>query len=659
MPYVSPSPSAFDDGGAAPLTGSAADAVEALDRAPFGYLVLDDQWTLIYQNAAGARLFGKRVDDLVGRSIWQVFPEAVNGPFWAAYHRVMATRVGEELTALFDPLGRWFKVSAFPTGSGIGVIFTDATDERRNVEALAALRRQLEDAQKLVQMGSWSWDVVTGETIWSLETYRLLGFDPGTTPTFEMVLSLAVDDAQRDRFLLQVQDALAGVRPYHFVSRIRRSDGMLVDLENIGSVERAPDGTPIRMTGVFKDVTAERRAAEELQALQQQIQQTQKLESLGVLAGGIAHDFNNLLVGVLTNASYVLDALPLDDALRAPVREIRDAGERASELTRQLLAYSGRAKFVVESLDLSTLVSDMLPLLKPALGAGAKLTLNMAADLPRIRGDATQIRQVVMNLITNAADAIVDTQGSIVVTTRLADSDDTPADAMRFSDRAWSEPRVVLTVADTGIGMTSETLQRIFDPFFTTKFTGRGLGLAASLGILRGHNGSIAVTSAPGIGTSFHLSFPPDAEAPPPTVTVPSGNGVTDETPPHAAGQLVLVVDDDAPVRNVLERSLQRLGYRTVIVDGGVQALEAIRQGLTPDLVCLDLTMPEMSGRELMRLLAVERPTMPVVLMSGYNEDAIDGDRGVPRPVGFLSKPFTTLELATVLRAALAASSQG
>jgi signal transduction histidine kinase len=541
------------------------------------------------------------------------------------------------------------------TGQTVRVVGTllDVTDEVAGRMVVAELQRQIEESQRMARIGSWSWNMITGEVLWSAETYRLLEFDPSHTPSFQSVLDLAINDEQRARFLELVQDAIAGTRPYDFEISIRLQDGSLRHLHNYGTVERASDGAPIRMTGVFKDITVERQAALEREALQLKMQQSQKLESLGLLAGGIAHDFNNMLVGVLTNANSILLEAGPDAAHRTAVEEIERAGQRASELTRQLLAYSGRARFVVEPVNLSALTLEMTQLLRAALSAGARLDLQLVDDLPLVMGDATQLRQVVMNLITNASDALLEQSGVITLRTSVSSDTRVGDGVVSFGEHATAGPFVVLEVADTGTGMPPETVQRIFDPFFTTKFTGRGLGLAGSLGIMRAHGGRILVASRAGDGTTFRLELPVYEAA---ATTTPSG-GIASAERRDASSPIsdlmVLVVDDDPTVRNVIERTLLRMGHRVTMAGGGREALSALDEGLVPDLILLDLTMPEMGGREVLREIAKRDAGHKVVLVSGYNEIDLIADTSEPSLAGFLRKPFTVAELAGVIRESL------
>ncbi|MBC7844681.1 MAG: PAS domain-containing protein [Gemmatimonadaceae bacterium] len=402
---------------------------------------------------------------------------------------------------------------------------------------------------------------------------------------------------------------------------------------------RDETGTIVGRVGTIDDITDARLADDARLQLEQKMLRAQKLESLEVLAGGIAHDFNNLLVGVLGNASLALLDLPDDSPAHAPVVDIERAAQRASDLTRQMLAYSGRGQFVVEPVDVSELVAEMGSLLRTVLSRQAILDFTLDGALPRIEADATQIRQVVMNLITNASDAVGENGGHIRVRTgrqRLA------ADASELSYLGDPMPPgdyVFVEVEDTGDGMTEDTLTRIFEPFFTTKFTGRGLGLAATLGIVRGHRGGIRIRSAPGLGSTFRVLLPitdvPDAQTPSSAMPV-RGDTLG----------AVLVIDDDETVRAVARRLLERRGFRVVVASNGVDGVEKFREAAHGfSLVLLDLTMPKMGGAAAMAELRKLDPDVRVLVTSGYREREVTAHFVGMEPAGFVQKPFRAEEL--------------
>jgi len=397
-----------------------------------------------------------------------------------------------------------------------------------------------------------------------------------------------------------------------------------------------------------RDITERRQAELERQNMEMKVQQSQKLESLGVMAGGIAHDFNNLLMGIMGHAGLALMEPGLGISLRRRLHQIEASAIRAAELTNQLLAYSGRGKFQVGPLSLSRLVDEMESLLETVISKKAVLEHRYAADLPSIEGDATQLRQVIMNLITNASDALGDRVGTITIATGVME---TGPRTTCLAGAPPEGPSVFLEVSDTGAGMDAETLGRVFDPFFTTKFTGRGLGLAAVLGIMRGHHGAIQVNSEPGQGTTFRLLFPRSdhAEARPAFPGRPPGA--------YQSQGLILVVDDEEPVRSVATAALEGCGFTILSATNGRDGLDAYRaQEAQIRAILLDLTMPIMSGDEVLAELRTgggSGATVPVLLSSGYSSDDVAENlqrRGVQH---FLQKPYSPGDLIGKIRACL------
>jgi PAS domain S-box-containing protein len=411
-------------------------------------------------------------------------------------------------------------------------------------------------------------------------------------------------------------------------------------------------GAVEHVLSVVTDFTAEKRAEEERRRLDLQVQNAQKLESLGVLAGGIAHDFNNLLVAVLGNAGLALMELPPESPARETVKAIEIAAQRAADLTRQMLAYSGKGRFVIEMLNLSRVVEEMSHLLEVSISKRARLEYHFAPGLPQVEADATQIRQVIMNLITNAADAVSERGGAISLSTGVIHADAGYLAGAYIDSDLTEGDYVFVEVADTGEGMDEETRQRIFDPFFTTKFTGRGLGLAAVLGIVRGHKGAIRVESQLGRGTTVTVLLPAAltpasfARGVPEPVSKPSSPG----------SATVLVADDDETVRNVTRRILERSGYSVLLaVDGREAVALYAANGHQIDIVLLDMTMPRMNGEETFQALREIDPHVRVLLTSGYTEqDATERFAGKGL-VGFIQKPYRPAELTERIEAALAA----
>jgi signal transduction histidine kinase len=401
---------------------------------------------------------------------------------------------------------------------------------------------------------------------------------------------------------------------------------------------------------IWRHLAARARAEREREYLEAQIQHMQKLESLGILAGGIAHDFNNLLMPILGNVDLVLTDLPEEGPYRARLERLRDAGRRLAELTNQLLAYSGKGAFVARAIDFSGLIEEMTQLLSISISKKAVLQYELSDELPAVEGDASQLSQVVMNLVTNASDALVGEAGAITVRTGVMQADRAYlAETYSFGD--CPEGRYVyLEVADSGCGMEAAIHRRVFDPFFSTKVTGKGLGLAVILGIVRGHRGAIRLESEPGRGTTFRVLFPCTERA---AETISRKPASTEEW--HSTGT-VLVVDDDCDVRELSEIMLRGFGFKVLSAPDGRQGVEAFRKHADEiHVVLLDLTMPGMSGEEALRDIQEIQADQRVVLMSGYNED-FAASRFTGRIAGFLQKPFTREDLGETFRSLLQGS---
>ena len=434
--------------------------------------------------------------------------------------------------------------------------------------------------------------------------------------------------------------------------RFQHADGTVRHVVAAGVPLRDAEGGTVGYIGSLTDVTDLKEAQDERLRLEAGLEQARKLESLGVLAGGIAHDFNNLLVGVLGNAALALAELPPGTAARTSVEQVEIAARRAAELTRQMLAYSGSGQLLVGRVDLAELISELVHVLEAAIGDNVVLRLDLPAGLPQVEGDVTQLRQVVMNLIVNAGEAIGSRPGVVEVELALVEVDRAALARLEVGAEIAPGPYLALRVADTGSGMDATTRARIFDPFFTTKFTGRGLGLAATLGIVRGHRGGLEVVTREGHGTTFTVYLPP----------VAAGQATAALPPESRAGQLsgtVLLIEDDATVREVSQRMLEYEGLEVVSVADGLAAFEAV--AAEPGrfvAVVLDITMPGLAGEALLVELRARGLVAPVVLMSGHLAEDVAVAVTWPGVKAFLQKPFGAEELARSLHEALDAAAR-
>jgi len=404
--------------------------------------------------------------------------------------------------------------------------------------------------------------------------------------------------------------------------------------------------------GLSLDITEQESAERERRKIERQMQQSQKLESLGVLAGGIAHDFNNLLMGMLGHADLALNRIGDTTAVQRHIEEVVSSAQRAAELANQLLAYSGEGKFLLEVVNLSDVVEDLGGLLKVSIAKKAVLHVDLDRALPPVECDPTQIRQVLMNMIVNASDALENRPGTITVKTgKAALTSEAFENTVTGGLALESGDYVYVRIADTGIGMDESTISKIFDPFFTTKFAGHGLGLAAALGIVRSHHGTIAIKSSPGHGAVFTVYLPVTDKTLTPYLRMDATSG-------NWKGEgSVLLADDEETVREVATMMLESIGFNVISVDNGREAVVAAqREGSRLKAILLDLTMPEMGGVEAFHAIREFNNSIPIVLSSGYNkEEDVAAASGISKPL-FLKKPYRLDAIRSVFKRALAGS---
>jgi signal transduction histidine kinase/CheY-like chemotaxis protein len=384
---------------------------------------------------------------------------------------------------------------------------------------------------------------------------------------------------------------------------------------------------------------------EERKRLESQVQHAQKLESMGVLAGGIAHDFNNLLVGILGNAELMLMNSPQDLPRRKNLEQIESSARRAGDLVNQLLTYTGKGHFKVEPLDATQLVESLTALVRTVIPKKIDVQVELEDDLPLVDGDAMQLRQTIMNLITNAADAIGEDKGKVLLYTGIGTFNDDYLQQTIAGAELQSGDYVIIEVTDTGCGMDEPTKAKIFDPFFTTKFAGRGLGLAATLGIVRAHRGTLKVMSWPQKGTTVQVLLPATAHKRPEPSTAPVNLEVIQD------GGTVLVIDDEISVRRVTRSVLEHFGYDVLVAENGIRALRMLEQNPNKvDLVILDMSMPKMDGEETLRRIRELGEQVPVVLTSGYTEVEISDRFETMEASAFIGKPFSPKDLIQQVR---------
>ena len=473
---------------------------------------------------------------------------------------------------------------------------------------------------------------------WNSGAERLLGYTEAEIVGHEFSRIFTPEDVHNGVPEKELQEAASEGRAEGDRWHLRK-DGSRVFVA--GVLASLGQGDSHEFGKIIRDVTEQRKTEAALL-------QAQKLESLGVLAGGIAHDFNNLLTGILGNASLVLDrASPLDPD-RPSLEAIVASSKRAAKLTYQLLAYAGKGRFIITHFNLSELISEILHLIEASISKMVQLQFAREPDLPLIEADASQIQQIVMNLVINAAEAIGPEGGTIWVSTGVADTE--AADSRKPGRSVYMEVR------DSGSGMDEVTREKIFDPFFTTKFAGRGLGMAAVSGIIRGHKGRIQIESVPGEGSTFRVFLPALAADALRTEEVPS---LPDLQSTVDGTGTILVVDDEPVVRRLAKTMLEYRGYAVLLAENGLEAVTIFQQRVAEITgVVLDMAMPIMGGEEALRHIREIRPDVPVLIASGYSEILTRERLGDTVNVSFIQKPYTVMQLAGKIKALFASNDQ-
>jgi len=629
-----------------------------VDNVDLGIRLIDASFRVVMTNRAQGRLFGADLErhgehlcfhDFGGRQ--EVCPDCPG-------RRAMAT--GQPQTGVVehrrdDGTPLTVRIHAFPVPGADGApggfieVVEDVTEQGRAEKALREAEGRLREVVD-----------VAFEGIAVSEAGRFVEVNEGFASAFGFSPAELVGTEIADRVAPEARQEVAEkirtgyAQPYESVCL--RRDGSRFPVEVCGK-GITYQGRSARVTAL-RDLTARKREEAERHRLEGRMQQTQKLESLGALAGGIAHDFNNLLMGILGNADLALLRLDRQAPQRTYLERIVASAERAAGLTRQMLDYAGQGRLQVGPVEVPSLLHNLLPLLEAAATRKAELRLEIPEGLPAILGDEAQLRQVMMNLVTNASEALGQGAGTITVSAGWVDADAAYLSGTHLAEALPPGRYVFLEVADTGCGMDEDTRSRLFDPFFTTKFLGRGLGLAAVLGIVRAHGGTIRVTSEPGRGTAVRVLLPLRDRAVRPEDPARAGS-----MPAVQSGKrrTVLVVDDEPEVREVARQILEEAGIPVLTAPDGREGVRLFQERQDEiGAVLLDATMPHLSGSEALAQIRDLRPRTPVFLCSGYHEEEATEHLGTSGLAAFLQKPYRAETLLEKLRAVLpAAPGQG
>jgi two-component system, cell cycle sensor histidine kinase and response regulator CckA len=566
---------------------------------------------------------GRAIIDVVGPEYYETIRPYVE--------RVLSgERVQYEARIPYPGVGpRWIQAVYVPTkgrddrvDGWIGVV-TDLTQRHEAEERLRESEKFLNAAERLAHVGNWRWDIESNRIFWSEGMFQIFGQHPDFKPSYDEFVK-AVGPQDRERVAAELSDALANKTGFSSEAEITRPDGELRTVSFVAELRLDQQGAPVEMFGFTQDVTDLRLAQKEDIA-------RQKLESLGTLAGGIAHDFNNLLGGVLAGAALALEEYRSGLSPEEELKRIREAAVLGSEIVRQMMIYAGKETEAVTLVDVSRIAGEMADLLTVSMSKHAKLETHLAQDLPAVRAGAGQIRQIVMNLVVNASEAMGDRDGVVRVTTCRAEGD-----------------YVRLEVADTGPGISAETQARMFDPFFTTKPKGHGLGLAVIHGIVRDLGGSIQLASEPGKGATFRILLPCAETRAVETVSI---SRTEERALPQPAATVLLVEDEDS-LRLPLAKMLRRKGFEVLEACNGSAAIELLRASpVNIDMMLLDMTIPGPSSHEIAAVAAEARPGLKVVLTSAHDEQRVRATVAAPQQCAFIRKPFQISDLLQTLGA--------
>ena len=621
------------------LEASRARYFDLYDLAPVGYFTLSEQGLILEANLTAAKLLGVSRGALVKRPLSHFILPADQDTLYRHWRKLLergASQVWELRLLKKDAAPFWARVEAAVAQEADGasvfrIVVSDITGRKQAEEEAILAHSKTTAILESISDGFCSFDREWRYTYANPAAAKMLSI-----PSAELL----------GKVVWELWPRLADM-PFGVAFRRALAENIPLKVEAFYTeplnrwfeVRCYPSSEGLSL--LFNDTTEHRHAEERLR-------QTQKLESIGLLAGGIAHDFNNLLAVIMGNAGLALMELPDSAPSASYLTEIVTASERAAHLTRQMLAYAGKGGFVVEPIDLSQLVEEMEPLIHASIPKMVDIHLDLAPDLPPVEADPGQIRQLVVNLVVNGAEAIREGKpGTVLIRTELRELDAEQIDREFPGDPLSPGAYVGIDVRDTGMGMDEATKSKIFDPFFTTKTLGRGLGLAAVSGIVRAQKGAIQVYSSPGCGTSFQVLFP--ALAGHVAHQVPEASPM--ETP--AAG-MVVFVDDEAAMRSFARSGLEHHGWRVLLAENGaegVRVFEEHQHDVT--LVILDMTMPVMGGEEALDRMKAIRPDVPVIISTGYGESEAAQRFAGKDTAGLLQKPYTVNELMEKIAAVL------
>ncbi len=624
-----------------------------MDNSPIYVFFKDNNIRPLRLSSNYEKMLGKPIKDLLGKTMDELFPSELAKSMVADDLRIL--KEGKQITVEEEFNGRVYSTIKFPIHIEgkpryLSGYTTDITDSKLADDKLRDSEEKYRSIVNTTTEWIWEIDINGKHTFSNPKINEILGIDIEEMIEKGTLHFIHPDDRKDVETNLPVY--IASKKGWRgWVLRWRHKDGSYRYLESNADPIFDKNCEITGYRGADRDITGRRLAEEKRLEMERHLLHAQKLESLGLLAGGIAHDFNNLLGTILGNIELAMEEISPASNARPFLESAFNASRKSAALTRQMLAYSGKGGFVIEGLNISELVQENFYIFRSSIPRTITMSLHLNADIPHVLADSSQIQQVIMNLITNAAEAIGDSEGIITLSTGVQICDEAFLAQSRIEKKPALGKFIYLEVTDTGCGMNDETLNKLFDPFYTTKISGRGLGMAALQGIIKSHDGAILVESILNQGTSIRVLLPVIKEDASASIDTDTKKKKTpDCIEPTSPSGLILIVDDDKAILKLCTSLVSRFGYSVLTASDGKEAIEVFRKH-NSEIACviLDLTMPKMDGAATFNFLKEIYSDVKVILSSGYSEKAATERFAGKGLAGFIQKPYGKQELQNEL----------